>query len=372
MSESWVYYCPKTRYTPEMAILTGKMMINQMVLGHCNVYVIFRQPYLLVRGSEISWNTHISLGATIPFLGQVMPSGLFPTNCTRRVSSMIERTTASRGFLLLPMEPSLPYVASMSWGQEVAKGSSKGEWSFLVGAPGENWYTTPNKTPDIKGKVLWNYGTQIKHVHAEGLRQMLSYDREGVSTKSKEMPEDSDWIPKMSQRAQDVPRTFAKPWQKLQPSYALLWSTPLPQLIAPRIGTGFKPGLQPQTLYTCQLEIGKWWWTLMQHGGVQNLRHTQIVSKCEVLVQSINQWWTGGWVWWSMETQLGTNPMRQLSQKVPATWLSSPLHTCPQASKLEPKKRVLWVFNSIQGSEGQIVQITEDILWKKQAPISKL
>jgi len=51
---------------------------------------------------------------------------------------MIERTTASRGFLLLPMEPSLPYVASMSWGQEVAKGSSTGEWSFLVGAPGEN------------------------------------------------------------------------------------------------------------------------------------------------------------------------------------------------------------------------------------------
>ena len=261
MSESWVYYCPKTRYTPEMAILTGKMMINQMVLGHCNVYVIFRQPYLLVRGSEISWNTHISLGATIPFLGQVMPSGLFPTNCTRRVSSMIERTTASRGFLLLPMEPSLPYVATMYWGQEVAKGSSKGEWSFLVGAPGENWYTTPNKTPDIKGKVLWNYGTQIKHVHAEGLRQMLSYEREGVSTKSKEMPQDSDWIPKMSQdgpnypqRAQDVPRTFAKPWQKLQPSYALLWSTPLPQLIAPRIGKGFKPGLQPQN----SLNLSTW------------------------------------------------------------------------------------------------------------------
>ena len=80
-----------------------------------------------------------------------------------------------------------------------------------------------------------------------------SCDREGVSTKSKEMPQDSDWIPKMSQRAQDVPRTFAKPWQKLQPSYALLWSTPLPQLIAPRIGKGFKPG-QPQN----SLNLSTW------------------------------------------------------------------------------------------------------------------
>ena len=98
----------------------------------------------------------------------------------------------------------------------------------------------------------------------------------------------------------------------------------------------------------------------MQHGG-SKFRHTQIVSKCEVLGclfrASINGELVVGCGWWSMETQLGTNPMRQLSQSPCNLTLIPPSHLHSPSIKDGAQKRSM----SIQGSAGQFVQITEDI-----------